>query len=194
VSAGTEGPWRCRHSGPGSFDESARRVSHAELAVADLLVREGHRARSLPDGRGRGRTPDFLVCGVTVEAKSFESLSQRGGRPPSAASVANRIIDASGQGSVAVLAGGESGLSEATVRSGYLLFCQQATAIGLGRLRWVRAVGEGFDITFDPVADLRAAWQARRGLKAPAPAAGTEHSPARPTRPPRRSAAPAAGC
>jgi hypothetical protein len=35
-------------------------------------------------------------------------------------------------------------------------------AEGLGRLRSVRVVGEGFEVNFDPVADLRASWQARQ--------------------------------
>lgn len=177
MSAAGEGPWRCRHSGAGSFDETARRVSHAELAVAELLAREGHHVRSLPEARGQGRMPDFLVCGVTVEAKCFESLAQRGGRPPTAASVANRIIDASGQGALVVLSGRDSGLSEAAVKSGYLLFRDQALARGLGRLRWVRAVGEGFDISFDLVADLRAAWQARRSSPSAAVGVGPAGAP-----------------
>ena len=160
------GPWRCHHSGPGSYDETARRVDHPEHAIAQLLVQEGHHVRSLPEGRGPGRTPDFLACGVTVEVKAFLSLAERGGRPPDAGKVANKMIDARDQGAVTFISGRGSGLSEATARSGYLLFCQNALEKGLGKTRSIRVLGEGFEASFDPVADLRATWQARQAQRA----------------------------
>jgi hypothetical protein len=160
MSAASGSVWRCHHSGPGSFDETARRVGHAELAVAELLAKEGHHVRSLPEGRGPGRTADFLACGTLVEAKSFVTVAEREGRLPSAESVANKMLNARGQGAVAVIWAVGSGLSEAVARSGYLMFCQRAMSEGLGRLRSVRVVGEGFDVRFEPVADLRAGWQA----------------------------------
>ena|GEM_PF-2121094 len=166
MSASGEAVWYCRHSGPGTFEETARRVSHAELAVAQLLAREGHHVKSLPEARGPGRTADFTACGVLVETKSFRALSERGGRPPSPEQVANKMLDARAQGTVFVAWAGESGLSEQAARSGYVMFCQQAMSEGLGRLRAVRVVGEGFDLRFDPVADLRASWQARRLARA----------------------------
>lgn len=162
----TEGPWRCQHNAPGSFDESARRVGHPELKVAELLVREGHHVRSLVDGVGPGRTPDFSACGVTVEVKTFRSLDERRGHLPDAVKVANKIVDGSGQGAVVFVLGGESGLSEGAARSGYMLFCQHALDKGLGKARSVRVVGEGFDLVFDPVTDLRAASKARSEVTA----------------------------
>jgi hypothetical protein len=128
--------------------------------VAQLLVREGHHVRSLPESRGAGKTPDFVACGVLVEAKSFESLAERRGRPPSAEGVANKLVKASEQGAVGIIWAGASGLSQATARAGYLLYCRHAAVHGLGRLESARVVGEGFDVSFDPVADLRAVWQA----------------------------------
>lgn len=159
-AGGDRGPWRCQHSGPGTYDESARRVSHSEYAVAQLLVQEGHHVRSVPESRGAGKTPDFVACGALVEAKSFESLAERRGRPPSAEGVANKLMQASEQGAVGIIWAGASGLSQATARAGYLLYCRHAVVHGLGKLESARVVGEGFDVSFDPVADVRAVWQA----------------------------------
>jgi hypothetical protein len=175
------GPWRCHHTGPGTYDETARRVDHAEYAVAQLLVQEGHHVRSLPERRGQGRTPDFLACGVTVEVKAFLSLEDRRGRLPDAGKVANKMIDARDQGAVTFIWGGGSGLSEVTARSGYLLFCQNSLEKGLGRTRSIRVLGEGFDTRFDPIADLRAAWQPLRAPR-PAPARSRNKGGPRPSR------------
>ncbi len=175
-----EGLSRCRHAGPGTYDETARRVGHAELAVAELLMKEGHHVKSLPEGRGPGRSADFLACGVLVEAKSFMPLAERSGRSPSAQAVANKMLDARGQGAVAVIWAVGSGLPEPVARSGYLMFCERARLSGLGRLRSVRVVGEGFDVTFDPVVDLRAGWQVRGHVGL---GAGEERSPRQPQKP-----------
>lgn len=155
--SGSLGPtgWPCRHGGPGSYDERPRRASHEELAVAELLVAEGHHVRTVAEGRA-GRTPDLLACGVSVEVKSFRSLEERQGRAPSPISVANKILDASRQGAVAVIWGPASGLSKRAAQSGYNVFCEQAASKGLGRPTQVRIVGQGFDLKFSPVADIRA--------------------------------------
>ena len=153
--------WHCRHPGrAGSYDEATRRASHEELDVAKMLVAEGHRVRTVAEGRG-GRSPDLMACGVGVEVKSFRSLDQRGGRPPSAEAVANKLLDARGQGAVAVIWGPASGLTEATARAGFNLFCQQALASGLGRLREARVVGRDFDVSLSAVAALRPAPRTR---------------------------------
>jgi len=177
VSATAQGPWQCRHSGPGTYDESARRVDHPEYAVAQLLVREGHHVRSLPERAGAGKTPDFVACGVMVEVKSFQSLSERHGRAPTAEGVANKLVVASEQGAVGVIFAGASGLSVAGSRAGYMMYCQHAVDHGLGRLKSVRVVGQGFDLSFDPVADVRAAWQARAGRGQPHPTRRPEQRP-----------------
>jgi hypothetical protein len=129
--------------------------------VAEVLVAEGHHVRTVAERRGT-RTPDLIACATSVEVKSFQSLGERGGRPPSAGRVANKILDARGQGAVAVLWGGDSGLTQSTARAGYGAFCERALDEGLGRLRAVRVIGEGFDLSFRPAADLRLAHQAAR--------------------------------
>jgi hypothetical protein len=155
-------PWPCRHPGvAGSFDESARRASHDELAVARALAAEGHQVRTVAERNG-ARTPDLTACGTSVEVKGFQTLEQRRGRPPSPRSVANKLLDARGQGTLAVIRAGDSGLAKATAQAGYALFCEHAAERGLGRLRAVRVLGKDFDLSFAAVADVRQARQARQ--------------------------------
>lgn len=156
--------WQCYHSGgAGIFDETSRRASHEELAVAKVLAGEGHYVRTAPERPGV-RTPDLIACGTSVEVKSFRSLSERDGRPPSAGAVARKLLDARGQGALAVIWAGESGLSEATARAGYASFCQRALEHGMGKMRSVRMIGDGFDVSVRPAADLRSAPEARRRI------------------------------
>ena len=164
----------CRqHHGPGALDETARRASHEELAVAVVLVAEGHQVRTVAEQRG-ARTPDLIACGTSVEVKAFQSLSRRGGRPPRPEAVANKLLDARGQGAVAVIWAGGSGLTPAAAKTGYGMFCDQALVHGLGRLRSVRMIGKGFDISLRPLADLRLARQ--RALQ-PARRPPARHAP-----------------
>ena len=175
-----EGP-PCRHHGTtGSLDESQRRASHEELAVAQILAAEGHQVRTVAERKG-ARTPDLIACGTSVEVKAFQTLEQRSGRPPSARSVANKILDARGQGALAVVRGGDSGLTKAAARAGYAMFCEHAAEKGLGRLRAVRVIGKDFDMSFGAVADVRQLRQGRQavglavrrdGQARPAPADG----------------------
>jgi hypothetical protein len=141
--------WPCRHYAgvPGRLDESARRLSHEELAVARTLVREGHQVSSLAERPGV-RTADLLACATLVEVKSFRSPQERGGRPPGPRAVANKLLDARGQGSVAVIWAGASGLSAVSARSGYERFRQWATVKGFGGLQAVRVLGGGLDLGF----------------------------------------------
>jgi hypothetical protein len=162
----------------GTFDEAERRASHDELAVAQVLVAEGHQVHTVAERKG-ARTPDLMACGTSVEVKAFQSLEQRGGRPPSARSVANKILDARGQGAIAVVRGGDSGLTRATAQAGYAVFCERALEKGLGQLRAVRVLGKDFDISLAAVADVRLARQARQGV--------------RPDNPPRPSPGPGSG-
>ncbi len=160
AASGSEQPgpgWACRHppGHVGSFDESARRASHSELAVANLLTAEGHDVRTVAEARSR-RTPDLAACGVTVEVKAFGTLEQRAGAIPRARQVANKLLVARGQGTVAVVWGQGSGLSEATARAGFDLFCHRAQEKGTGRLRSARVVGDGFDIALSPAERLQA--------------------------------------
>ena len=158
-------PWSCRHHGvAGTFDEAERRASHDELAVARVLVAEGHQVRTVAERTG-ARTPDLMACGTAVEVKGYHSLAQRGGRPPTARSVANKLLDARGQGAVAVVRGGESGLTRATAQAGYAMFTERALEKGLGRVRAVRVLGKDFDISRAAAADVRQSRQARQGVR-----------------------------
>lgn len=165
----TEGPgvWRqvqnpstafpCPHlHGPGSgaLDESARRLSHEEYAVARLLAGEGHDVRSLAESRRGGRCSDLLVCGTPVEVKSFIPLSERR-REPTPQSVLNKLLDAGGQASHVVLVGTGSGLSPSTARRGLARYSVGDRAVP--RLTSVRVVGDGYDLAWrrHPGIDLR---------------------------------------
>ncbi len=121
--------------------------------MAKVLVAEGHNVRTLLERKG-ARTPDLVACGTSVEVKAFQSLQQRDGRPPRPEHVANKMLDARGQGAVAVIWAGTSGLTQATAQAGYGLFCERAREKGLGRIRAVRVIGEGFDMSFKPSVDL----------------------------------------
>lgn len=160
----------CRHGGsPGSFDESARRLSHEELAVARLLAQEGHHVRSQAEHRGM-RTGDLLACGTEVEVKSFQRRAP-GARQPSPASVANKLLDARGQGAVAVVWAQGSGLSAAQARAGYTLFSEVVARQGAGKLKAARVVGDGFDVSFRVQPSVRAPANSRP------PKPGTKMSP-----------------
>lgn len=129
----------------GQLDESARRLSHEEYAVAQLLAAEGHEVRSLAESRVGGRRPDLEACGRGVEVKSFLAVAERGGRPPSPQSVYNKLVDAAGQADSVVIVGYGSGLTESTVRRGMARYAGDRHA---PPLRSVRAVGDGFDLSW----------------------------------------------
>ena len=149
--------------GGGRLDETARRLSHEELAVARLLLREGHDVRALPESRRGGRRPDLLVCGTTVEVKSFAPEEERR-RAPTPNSVFNKLVDASGQSPHAVLFAEGSRMPESVARRGV------ARYVGDPRsptpLSSIRILGDGYDL----------AWSRRRSLElragVPAPAVG----------------------
>lgn len=134
------------HTGrSGSLDESARRLSHEELAVARLYVAEGHDVRSLAESRTGGRRADLSVCGAAVEVKSFLPAAERGGGAPSSFSVCNKLADAAGQAGVAVIYGVGSGLTEQAARRGmarYLADRREGP-----KLEAARIVGDGFDLS-----------------------------------------------
>jgi len=140
-----------------------------------VLVAEGHQVRTVAERKGV-RTPDLMACGTSVEVKAFQSLEQRGGHAPGARSVANKILDARGQGAVAVVRAGESGLTRATAQAGYAIFCTHAVQKGLGRLRAVRVLGKDFDLSLAAMADVR---QARLGPRT----VGQDGPPRRPLPP-----------
>lgn len=138
---------RCEHvhgAAGGRLDETARRLSHEELAAARLLVGDGHDVRSLAESRQGGRRPDLLVCADTVEVKSFAPLAERR-RLPTAQSVFNKLVDAGGQAPHAVLMAQGSGLSVTAARQGVARY---AAAAGPTALSSVRIVGDGYDLSW----------------------------------------------
>ena len=153
------GALSCGHlhrPGGASLDETARRLSHEELAAARLLVGDGHDVHSLPESRRGGRRPDLLVCGETVEVKSFAPMEERS-RRPTAQSVYNKLVDASGQAPHAVLIAYGSGLSETAARQGVARYAA-ASRRSAPALSSVRVVGDGYDL----------AWARRRSVELPA--------------------------
>lgn len=148
VATTAQGPWlTCgayHLDDRGRLDERARRLSHEELAVAEMLSAGGHQVRSLPESQRAGRRPDLEVCGTLVEVKSFLPIEQRG-RAPSPQSVFNKLVDAAGQAGTVVLWGRGSGLTEATVRSGLARLAADSRA---ATPTAVRVVGDGFDLSW----------------------------------------------
>jgi hypothetical protein len=147
-SAAAAGALSCgrEHDRPaGHLDESARRLSHAEFAVAGKLAAEGHQVYALADRPGRGRTADLLVCGTPVEVKSWLSVEHRGGNAPGARSVVNKLLQAEGQAATVVLEGRGSGLSPAAARAGVAMY---AGLPHRGNVAAVRVLGDGFDLAW----------------------------------------------
>ena len=152
------------HSAPGgTLDESARRLSHEELAAAMALVGDGHRVVSLPEMGRPGRHPDLEVCGVPVEIKSFAPPGSRR-RDPTPQSVFNKLADAAGQASHVVLVGRGSGLTPSTVRRGLARYA--AADRPVPPLASVRVLGDGFDLSWraGPAHERRPAPSLRTGL------------------------------
>ena len=151
---GGSGSFDCGHVHNGSagrLDESARRLSHEELSVAEAFRGAGHDVRSVAESRKGGRVPDLLVCGEPVEVKSFCAAADRQ-RAPSPQGVFNKLVDGAGQAPHVVLVGGGSGLSVETVRRGLSIYetarlnpeCESP----LPALSSVRAMGDGYDLAW----------------------------------------------
>jgi hypothetical protein len=153
----------CAHDGAttGYLDETARRLSHEEYAVARYLAAEGHAVRSLDTSRDGSRRADLDVCGQRVEVKSWLPLAERHGRPPTPRSVLNKLIQASQQGDICVLYGRRSSLSPSVVRQGVGLYA--ARRASPGGLRAIRAIGDGFDLSWERPIDRTVDRPAERG-------------------------------
>jgi hypothetical protein len=132
----------------GSIDESARRLSHAEFAVASQLASEGHQVRALAERRGGGRTADLLMCGTPVEVKSWLSSPERGAIAPGVRSVVNKLLQAEGQAATVVLNSRGSGLSPAVARAGMEAYAGLPHGANVAA---VRVLGDGFDLAWTRV-------------------------------------------
>jgi len=133
------------HRHLGSFDESARRLMHEELAVASLLVAEGHQVVALREESRRGRTPDLAVCDRTAEVKTVCPPEPELGGFPSAKTIRNKLVKAMGQSDTVIIHAAGSGLSASAVRQGVQLFAQRGEQ---GGIRAVRILGDGYDLSF----------------------------------------------
>ena len=151
--------------GGGRLDESARRLTHEELAVARGFASEGHVVRSLRPRRGGPRTSDLQVCGREVEVKSWEALGAGRDQPPTPRSVVNKLIQADGQAPIVVLYGRGSGLTAGTATAGMAEYARRHAAGGIGS---VRVLGDGFDLGWR----RDRTWSRSRGMDPPGLAAG----------------------
>jgi hypothetical protein len=120
----------------GLLDESARRLSHEELAVAQLLVAEGHHVRSL--ATSDSPTGDFDVCGRETEVKTLN---------PGATSrtVTNALRRAQEQGVDVIIDARQSGLLRLAAERGVADFAARRYQ---GRVEGVRLLGSGFDHSY----------------------------------------------
>jgi hypothetical protein len=129
---------------PGHLDESQRRLDYPELAAARMLVAEGHTVRTIKEGRGRGPTADFDVCGTPTEIKTLiPQAERRGARPANDRSVFNQLVRGINQGSVTIVMAKGSGLRPADAAAGVNRFAARADQ---GTTRAVRCVGDGWDL------------------------------------------------
>ncbi len=140
--AGDLPPRPARHAHPighpGTLDESARRLSHEEMAAARLLVSEGHHVRS--QATGSTPTADFIVCGKETELKTLQ---------PGATSrtVANALKRARDQGTDVIVDGRGSGLTRLGAHAGVAEWARRPDR---GRIERVRVLGAGFDRSYGP--------------------------------------------
>jgi hypothetical protein len=148
---------RLAHSHPtgqtGTFDESERRVSWDELAVARLLVGDGHTVRAVQERRRGGPTADFEVCGLMTEVKTLDPGA-------SARTLANALRRGREQGDALIIDATRSGLSRARAERGAARF---AAGADLGRAGHVCVLGAGYVLTYTRRDLVRMAEPPRRG-------------------------------
>ena len=130
----------------GRLDESRWRLSHEELAVARLLVSEGHDVRSRPQRSRLGRTGDFDVCGRETEVKTL-------GPNATGKSVTNALMRAQGQGVDVIVDASTTRLHRLGVDRGVAEFARrQDTGIdarpSAREIERIRVIGRGFDRSY----------------------------------------------
>jgi hypothetical protein len=111
-----------------------------------LLASEGHQVRAVPDGRGRGRIPDFDVCGVATEVKTL--------RPGATSStIANALRRGRDQGEIVIVNASASGLARHRADRGVREFAAEQK---LGKISGVRVIGAGFELSYNRADLIRA--------------------------------------
>jgi hypothetical protein len=135
---------RTHERGAGRFDETARRLSHEELFVAQVLASEGHDVTALAERRHGGSTADLLVCGRPLEVKSWLSQEERGGSPRRS-SVVNKLLHAEAQAPAVVLNARGSGLTAVVAVAGMADYARLRRPTALSG---VRVLGDGFDLAW----------------------------------------------
>jgi RHS repeat-associated protein len=121
---------------PGAITGAIGGASKTELSIAQKLASEGKNVEILAPS-GIGKTADFLVNGFKAELKTL-------GEAATAGTVKNRLAEAVGQG------GGNVIIDARNAAGVTLEGAQKAAARVFGadsRLRVVRIIGKGFDIT-----------------------------------------------
>jgi hypothetical protein len=78
----------------GKIDESARKFSPDERAIADTLAKDGHDVTAVVERQGAGRNPDAMVDGKPVE---FKTMKETPGSNMDSGTVKN-ILDKSAKG------------------------------------------------------------------------------------------------
>ena len=96
-----------------------------------------------PAGRGRAARRISWSAAAPVEVKSWLSREERGGVPPGAQSVVNKLIQAEGQAAMVVLNGRGTGLSAAAAEAGLGCYAGQRHRAHIAA---VRVLGDGFDL------------------------------------------------
>lgn len=134
----------------GRLDESARRLSHEELAVARMLVREGHDVRSV--ATGPVSSPDLTVCRRETEIKTPQLGATR-------ATVNNELRRARNQGTDVIIDARRSGLQRSAAQQGVADFAARSDR---GRVESVRVLGAGFDLSYRAL-DLNRLRRGREG-------------------------------
>jgi hypothetical protein len=135
----------------GQLDESARRLTHEELAVARVLAAEGHDVQSQSDRPGMGRTGDFVVCGRETEVKTL-------GPKATPKSLANALIRAQGQGVDVVVDATKTRMHRLAVDRGLAEFGRRRVAYVDARrlegrdpgpqIERIRVMGRGFERSY----------------------------------------------
>lgn len=125
--------------------EPGRTLTLNEQRIAGRLVAEGHHVVAKAEVNRQGvRTADFEVDGVATELKTVSNITGK----DMSASLSRRILDGAGQAPhIIVDARGQAGMTREIAESGIRRAYGFQHKYANERIRQVRIVGNGFDIT-----------------------------------------------